>query len=483
VFVVPLSQYDRDKPSDCRPSLQIRRIPLAEKVVTINIFLALILIGAHSSSAEETAEAAANARLARTVIYLSSDELEGRGLGSKGLDLAADYIAQQFHDIGLKTDLYDGTPFQKFTAPASSPHGAKPLDPAPLEPAAQARASSAIGPANNTTTPPPAVEAKRIDAKNVVAVLEGQGPHAGETIVIGAHYDHLGRGEPGTLEPGSHEIHHGADDNASGVAAMLEITRQLAGREEKLPRRIVFIAFTGEERGLFGSAHYVKDPLFPLDKTIAMLNLDMVGRLTDDKLIVYGDGTAAQWDNLLDRLNEKHAFQITRHSEGFGPSDHSSFYAKQIPVLFFFTGTHKQYHRPSDTFDTINVDGMRRVADFVADAAIAIAESDDRPTYKEVAGGSQFAKSGDRPYFGSIPDFSQDQPGYALMGVSKGGPAETAGIQGGDIILKLGDYPIANLDDFDTALRKFKSGDRVTVLLKRGNDELKFAVTLQPPRQ
>jgi hypothetical protein len=407
----------------------------------------------------------------------------------------------------LKIDLYDGTPFQKFTAPALSPHAAKPSDPATLdpathdpathdpathdpsahdpsalEPAAQARVGNDTPPPTNSPTTPSPVEPKRIDAKNVIGVLAGEGPHSDETIVIGAHYDHLGRGEPGTLEPGSHEIHHGADDNASGVAAMLEIARQLAAREKKLPRRIIFIAFTGEERGLFGSAHYVKHPLVPLDKTIAMLNLDMVGRLTDDKLIVYGNGTADQWDPLLDRLNEQHKFQVTRHPEGFGPSDHSSFYAKQVPVLFFFTGTHKQYHRPSDTFDTINVDGMRRVADLVADAAVDIAEKGERPTYKEVAGGSQFAKSGDRPYFGSIPDFSQDQPGYALMGVSKGGPAEISGIKAGDIILKLGEYPIANLDDFDTALRKFKAGDRVTVLLKRGNDELKFVVTLEPPR-
>jgi hypothetical protein len=325
-------------------------------------------------------------------------------------------------------------------------------------------------------------EPKKIDAKNVIGVLEGEGPLADETIVIGAHYDHLGRGEPGSLDPGSHEIHHGADDNASGVAAILEIARQLAARDKKLPRRVVFIAFTGEERGLFGSAHYAKHPLYPLDKTIAMLNLDMVGRLSDDKLVVYGNGTAAEWDALLDGLSEKHPFKVTRHPEGYGPSDHSSFYAKQIPVLFFFTGTHREYHRPGDTFDTINVDGLRRVANLVTDAAVAIADTEARPTYKEVAGKSEFTKTGDRPYFGSIPDFSQEQPGYALMGVSKGGPAERAGIKGNDIIVRLGEYPIANLEDFDNALRKFKAGDRVIVLVKRGSEEQKFEVTLEPPR-
>jgi hypothetical protein len=403
-----------------------RRFLLAPTFLLVGFASACtVLLSFAPAHAKDSAEAAIDARLARTVLYLSSDELEGRGFGSKGLDLAADYIADQFRDIGLKTSLYSGAPFQKFTAPATS-------STSPHQPEAQARDATGAGQPLQTASP------KRIDAKNVVAVLEGEGSHADETIVIGAHYDHLGRGEPGTLDPGSHEIHHGADDNASGVAAMLEIARKLAALDKKLPRRIVFIAFTGEERGLYGSGHYVKDPLVPLDKTIAMLNLDMVGRLTDDKLIVYGNGTATQWNDLLDRLNDQYHFQLTRHPEGFGPSDHSSFYAKQIPVLFFFTGTHKQYHRPSDTFDTINVDGMRRVADLVADAAVDIAQSEGRPTYQEIASG-EFTKTGSRPYFGSIPDFSQEQPGYSLMGVSKGGPAERAGIKAGDTILKLGD--------------------------------------------
>ena len=275
-----------------------------------------------------------------------------------------------------------------------------------------------------------AVERVDTPVKNVVGVLEGEGPLAEETIVIGAHYDHLGHGGTGSLDPGSTEIHHGADDNASGAAALVEVARQLAGREKKLPRRIVFIAFTGEERGLLGSARYVRDPLVPLDKTIAMLNMDMVGRLVDDKLVIYGNGTAEEFDSLLNNLNEKYAFKITRHPEGFGPSDHSSFYAKQIPVLHFFTGTHSDYHRPTDTAEKINVDGMRRVADMVAEAAVTIAQADQRPTYKEVKGKSQIARGGDRPYFGSVPDFSQDQPGYALTAVTKGGPAETSGLEG-----------------------------------------------------
>lgn len=328
------------------------------------------------------------------------------------------------------------------------------------------------------------VRIERVEAtvKNVIGILPGEGPLANQAIVIGAHYDHLGRGDSNSLAPGSGEIHNGADDNASGVAAMLEIARQLATREKKLPRTVVFIAFTGEERGLLGSAQYVRDPVVPLDDTIAMLNLDMVGRLRDDKLVVYGVGTAGQWESLLNGLNEKYAFKLTRHPEGFGPSDQSSFYAKKIPVLHFFTGTHADYHKPSDDADKINVEGMRRIADMVAEAAVQLAEADGRPEYVEVQGRGQFAPAGDRPYFGSIPDFSQDHPGYALMGVSKGGPAEKAGIKAGDIIIQFGASRIGNLEDFDSALRKHSAGDRVPVVVHRGKEELRFEVTLEAAR-
>jgi len=435
------------------------------------LLVALIARERYARAADAKGQDGADARLARAVLYLSSDELEGRRLGSAGLDLAADYIAEQFKSAGLKTDLYEGTPFQKFIIRA-----------VPSK-------SDSFNTDNATRVASLALSAlgwekgfDRVSAKNVVGVLQGDGPHADETIVIGAHYDHLGRGGMGSLDPDSHEIHHGADDNASGTSALIEVARRLAARETKLPRRVVFIAFTGEERGLYGSAHYARDPLVPLDQTIAMVNMDMVGRMVDDKLIVYGTDTASEWNKLLDSLATDHPFKLTRRPEGYGPSDHTSFYAKRIPVLFFFTGTHRDYHRPTDTFDKINVDGMRRITDLVTDAVVAIAEMDHRPTYQDIGAPPEFAKSGNRPYFGSIPDFSQEQPGYVLMGVSKGGPAERAGIKANDIIVRLGDWPIGNLEDFDTALRKFKSGDRVSVLVKRGGEELKFEVTLEPPK-
>ena len=326
------------------------------------------------------------------------------------------------------------------------------------------------------------VERQDAEVKNVVAVLPGEGPHAEETIVVGAHYDHLGSGGPGSLAPGVKEIHNGADDNGSGTAALLEVARRLEARPQKLPRRIVFVAVTGEERGLIGSARYVRDPLVPLDKTIAMLNMDMVGRLDDDKLIIYGTGTADLLEQTVDRLNEHFGFKITKQPGGFGPSDQSSFYAKKIPVLHFFTGTHSDYHRPSDDANKINLPGMRRVAEMVADTAVALAEEEKVPEYKATGRQASLGGGGDRPYFGSIPDFSQERPGYALSGVTKDGPAEKAGLQAGDIIVQLGESKVGNLEDFDSALRKFKAGDRVKVVVERGDSKVEVEVTLDPPK-
>ena len=203
--------------------------------------------------------------------------------------------------------------------------------------------------------------------KNVVGVLAGEGPLADETIVVGAHYDHVGFGGPGSLAPWTHEVHNGADDNASGTAALIEVAERLATSEKGPRRRVVFIAFTAEERGLIGSAYYCRNPRFALEKTVAMINMDMVGRLVDDKLIVYGTGTAAEFDHLMDTTAARLKFEITKHEGGFGPSDHASFYAQKIPVLHLFTGNHNDYHRPSDDVEKLNVPGMRRVVDFVAD--------------------------------------------------------------------------------------------------------------------
>ncbi|HEX4147385.1 MAG TPA: M20/M25/M40 family metallo-hydrolase, partial [Pirellulales bacterium] len=316
------------------------------------------------------------------------------------------------------------------------------------------------------------INRREAEVRNVVGVLEGEGPHADETIVIGAHYDHLGWGGQGSVTPDKKEIHNGADDNASGTAALIEVARRLSSLGKRLPRRVVFLAFTGEERGLLGSAYYCRHPLFPLDRTVAMLNMDMVGRLSDAKLTVQGADTAKEFGDVLDRANADKGFKITRQEGGLGPSDHASFYGHKIPVMHVFTGLHKDYHRPSDDFEKINVPGMRQVAQLVGDMAISLAEADSRPTYQKSKQGERMGGGGgDRPYFGSVPDFAPTEPGYGISDVAEGGPADKAGLKGGDIIIKLGESRIGNLEDFDSALRKHKGGDKVPVIVRRAGKE------------
>ncbi|MCH7686511.1 MAG: M20/M25/M40 family metallo-hydrolase, partial [Planctomycetes bacterium] len=329
-----------------------------------------------------------------------------------------------------------------------------------------------------------AVERVREEVKNVVGVIEAEGPLANETIVIGAHYDHLGLGKYGSLSPGVKEVHNGADDNGSGTAGLLELARRFAARKVKLPRRIVFIAFTAEELGLIGSARYVKNPVFPLENTIAMFNMDMIGRMKNNKLIVFGSGTSPRWQKVLERYNEDSnlGLELTFKPEGFGPSDHSSFYGKKIPVLHFFTGIHNDYHRPSDDWEKINVEGMQRVVDLLEDIIVATAETKERPQYVAVKGRANIQRSGSRPYFGSIPDFSSEQEGYSLSGVGPGSPAEKGGLKGGDSIIEFGKNKITDLSDFDLALRKFSAGDVIEVTVLRNGKKVKLKVTLSKPK-
>ena len=326
------------------------------------------------------------------------------------------------------------------------------------------------------------IERVKAVVKNVIGVLEGSGPLADETVVIGAHYDHVGRGGRDSLSPGSTDIHNGADDNASGTASLLELARRLAARPQKPARRIVFIAFTAEESGLIGSARYCQEPIFPLEKTIAMLNMDMVGRLVDNKLTVFGTGTSPHWNELLDKLGKAAGFDLTKKPEGFGPSDQSSFYAKKIPVLHFFTGNHPDYHRPSDDWEKINVPGIEKVTDFIEEVALDTANNPKKPEYVAITSTANPLREGSRPYFGSIPDFGTDKPGYALAGVGPGSPAEKGGLKAGDRIIQINQTKIGNLEDFDLALRKFAAGDVIEVTAARGEQEVKLKITLGKPR-
>jgi hypothetical protein len=321
------------------------------------------------------------------------------------------------------------------------------------------------------------------EVKNVFGVLPGKGSLADETIVVGAHYDHLGRGGQGSLAPWTNDIHNGADDNASGTSALLEIAYLLKHRKAKSRRRIVFIAFSAEERGLLGSAHYIREPRFPLDETVAMVNLDMVGRMNDNKLIITGTGTSPHWDPLLDRLNAEYDFAISRQAEGTGPSDHQSFYLKDIPVLHVFTGLHNNYHRPSDDVNLLNMKDMARITQMTAEIVADLDSLDARPEFTKADKQRNVAGSGgDRPYFGSIPDFADTVDGLPLTGVSGGGPAEKAGIKAGDVVIQLGDFKIGGIEDFDSALRKFKAGDKVKVTVMRGKEKKVLTVTLGEPR-
>ena len=303
-----------------------------------------------------------------------------------------------------------------------------------------------------------------------------------ETVIVGAHYDHLGYGGSNSAAPGETSIHHGADDNGSGTAMLVEVAKILA-EEGPYPRSILFVAFSGEERGLLGSAHYTANAAVPLADTVAMVNLDMVGRLDGGKLIIHGTGTGTGLDAMVDRLVATHGFDVTKDPGGFGPSDHASFYAKQIPVLHVFTGTHADYHRPTDTAEKINYDGMTRIARMVAEGVKELARAPRAPAYIEVAGRQTMARrDGDRPYFGSIPDFAKPGKGYAISGVSKDSPAAKGGLLGGDLIIRIGDSAVTGLDDFDSALRKHKGGETVPVVVKRGEQEVTLDVTLGAPR-
>ncbi len=333
------------------------------------------------------------------------------------------------------------------------------------------------------------VRAREAEASNVVALLPGADPaRADEVVVVGAHYDHLGRGGAGSLAPDSREIHNGADDNASGTAAAAEVARRLAAGPAPA-RPVLFIAFSGEERGLLGSAHYVASPTVPLEGAVAMINMDMVGRLRDNTLTVYGMATADEWEPLLERVNAERAdpFTLSLLPDGFGPSDHSSFYGAGIPVLHAFTNTHSEYHRPEDDWQTLDGAGLARIASFVGEVAGELAGAGDRTAValtaragvgQPAAAGGDAPGRGYGPYFGSIPDMAPTDYGVRLSGVREGSPAERAGLRAGDVLVAFGGAEVADLYGFTYALRDRRPGDRVEVVVLRDGQRLTFYAVL-----
>ncbi len=316
---------------------------------------------------------------------------------------------------------------------------------------------------------------KEIESKciNVGGLLKGNDPVlSNEYLVFGAHFDHLGWGNSNSLYQGDPQIHNGADDNASGTTGLLELSEKFASIRNKLNRSIIFFAFSGEEIGLLGSNYLVNHFPVPIENVISMFNMDMIGRLKDNSLMVYGTGTSSNWKNILNDKN-RYELKLSFNDEGFGPSDHSSFYGKKIPVLFFFTGTHSDYHRPSDDFDKINSEGQERILKYIFEVAEKVLNNNDKPDYIAVERKDSGRMNAPKVWIGTIPDFAGETVGYKLSGVSEGSPAAIAGLKGGDIIIKFGESKISNLYDFTYAIGNYKPGDKVKVIVKRGEEEEK----------
>ncbi len=325
------------------------------------------------------------------------------------------------------------------------------------------------------------IERQARTVRNIAAYLPGE---TDEYVVIGAHYDHLGLGEQFSLgTPG--QVHPGADDNASGTSGVLELARYFS-KQPKQKRGILFLAFAGEELGLLGSAYYVQHPELPANKAVAMINMDMIGRIRDGKIFLAGSGTGSSFKSLLADVTPKYPdFKVDlSETAGYGSSDHTSFTTKQIPVLFFFSGLHGDYHKPSDTWDKIDSKSAAKMLDLVADVTEKLAGGADRPQYVRVdppampTGGASGGGSGYGPYFGSIPDFSEPPTGVRFADVRNGSPAEKAGLKGGDIMIEFDGKKVGNLQDYTYLLRQKKPGDEVLVKYLRGGMQLETKVTL-----
>ncbi len=324
------------------------------------------------------------------------------------------------------------------------------------------------------------VQQQRATTHNVLGLLPGSDPQLRQqVVVVGAHYDHLGWGGPGSnsLAPEVRAVHNGADDNASGVAAVLRIAERLATQPPK--RSVLFVAFAAEELGLLGSSYLMQHLPWPQEQVVAMLNLDMVGRAKDGRALTLGGyGTAKDWPELVHAVNRRHHLKLTTSAGGFGASDHASFYAAGIPVLFFFTGAHQDYHRPSDDAEKLHFQGLAKVAAFAADLARAVAGLPDRPTYQKVA-----TEEGPTRRFkvrtGLVPEYAFEGVGVKVAGVRGGSAAEKAGLQAGDVVTRVGSRTIRNIYDYMYALGDHQPGETVTFTVQRGQQVLELAVTFE----
>ena len=376
------------------------------------------------------------------VTFLSDDRLEGRQTGTKGEQAAADYIANRFKSLGLAPKGTEGY-LQKFSfKPKTNPHQV---------------VTYTVKDGDSTIT-----------GINVVGLLNNQ---AENTIVIGAHFDHLGYGAEGSLHRGDRAIHNGADDNASGVSVLLNLASKL--KKANTNNNYLFIAFSGEEMGLLGSNYFVKNPTIDIKKVNYMINMDMVGRLkADSTLAVYGVGTSPILRQTLKAHNTK--FKLIDKESGVGPSDHTSFYNADIPVLHFFTGQHEDYHKPSDDADKLNIEGMELISNYIFDV-ISDLDNNGKLPFRKTKNESENV-----PRFkvglGVIPDYLFDGKGMRIDGISEDKPAQKAGLQKGDIVIKIGDSTIVDMMSYMRALSAFETGQRTKVVVDRNGKQVEAEI-------
>lgn len=404
------------------------------KILT-TLFFSLFLL---QLSAQDKEAAMQNIRV--DVVYLASDLLEGRETGTKGEALAAQYIATRMKNLGVTPKGNDGTYYNPF---------------------------------DFTFKPNPhAEEGEPRTGKNVVGFIDNG---AASTVVIGGHYDHLGMGEFGSLHAGEAGIHNGADDNASGIAAMLLIAETLKNSDLK-NNNYLFIAFSGEELGLYGSKKYVKNPTVALDQMNYVINMDMVGRLNEERVLaINGTGTSPVWNDVIPAIKVAD-IKAKLSDSGIGPSDHTSFYLEDIPALHFFTGQHNDYHKPGDDAHLVNFDGIYDVAQFIVKIVEEL-DDDGKLEFTKTKQTEERQAAAFKVSLGVMPDYVYDGTGMRIDGVTEERPAANAGIEKGDVVIKIGEIEVKDIYDYMEGLSKYKKGDTVTVKVKRGNKVLKKKVT------
>lgn len=375
------------------------------------------------------------------VVYLSADLLEGRSTGTDGEQMAAEYIANRYETIGLTPMGKDGSWFQPFDFNyKSNPH-------------VQAGGEERTG-------------------KNVVGYIDNG---AKTTVVIGGHYDHLGHGDFGSLFTEGEAIHNGADDNASGIATILYLAQKLK-KNGPTNNNYLFISFSGEEMGLFGSKYFVEHPTIDLEQINYMVNMDMVGRLNEEKVIlINGAGTSPVWKKVFPKI--KSDLSVKTSDSGIGPSDHTSFYLNDIPAIHFFTGQHGDYHKPSDDSELVNFDGVVEISEFIYSMIDKIDGKGKIEFTKTKDENKDRKASAFKVTLGVMPDYVYQGEGMRIDGVMDGRPASNAGMEKGDIIIKIGDTDVKNIYDYMDGLSKFKKGETTRVGFKRGDKVMVKNVT------